>query len=501
MSQTLRDTFDAFDKDGSAELGYPEYVEAWRFLNRPGTDSDIKKTFDSVDIDASGFVEWTEFSFSLMGEKALNFGALADLELLNTILKDTAHLLTALKDDLADSSQTNEERAIRNAELRKRMAGMKKEMGGAIGNIMNKMLGMMGQDPKDLLTDEQIAQILTETFNKFDHDGSGQLEKTEFIKAWKFLGLEASKEEMNRSFAKVDADGSGIVELPEFKSAIMDSRAAELSLTVLMSKMDGQLEGLEGIFEEYKAKLDKSRKEAEERIKNSEASFKNFQATVRKRRLMKKQMGERIAEITRELVNKMGGEDQNTQELEMYKTLKDTFNAFDRDGNAELGFPEYKEAWKFLNQPGGDKDIKRAFDSVDIDGSALVEWDEFVFSIMGEAALKYGTLADMEKLTTLLDATMKDYALIQDTLGEVRANNDTRATRNNELRNRLENMKGDVQNTVNDLIAQLMGIDPRDVMSEVEIDHHLEAAFHKFDKDNSGELGQWEFKQAWIEGK
>jgi Ca2+-binding EF-hand superfamily protein len=91
MYQTLRDTFDAFDKDGSAELGYPEYVEAWRFLNRPGTDADIKRSFDSVDIDASGFLEWNEFSFSLMGEKALNFGALADLELLNIILKDTAH--------------------------------------------------------------------------------------------------------------------------------------------------------------------------------------------------------------------------------------------------------------------------------------------------------------------------------------------------------------------------------------------------------------------------
>ena len=77
---TLRDTFDAFDKDGSAELGYPEYVEAWKFLNRPGTEKDIKRTFDSVDVDGSGLVEWSEFAFSLMGEKALNFGALADLE-------------------------------------------------------------------------------------------------------------------------------------------------------------------------------------------------------------------------------------------------------------------------------------------------------------------------------------------------------------------------------------------------------------------------------------
>ena len=44
------------------------------------------------------------------------------------------------------------------------------------------------------------------------------------------------------------------------------------------------------------------------------------------------------------------------------------------------------EAWRFLAQPGTEKDIKNAFDSVDVDGSGLVEWEEFVFSIMGQEA-------------------------------------------------------------------------------------------------------------------
>merc|ERR1712066_537928 len=101
---------------------------------------------------------------------------------------------------------------------------MKKDMNGSISKIMNKMLGIMGQDPRDLLTDDQINQLLDATFDKFDKDGSGQLEKPEFRKAWDFLGLDGSIEEMNRAFDKVDNDRSGVVELPEFKSAIMDSR-------------------------------------------------------------------------------------------------------------------------------------------------------------------------------------------------------------------------------------------------------------------------------------
>merc|ERR1712048_297229 len=85
--------------------------------------------------------------------------------------------------------------------------------------------------------------------------------------------------------------------------------------------------------------------------------------------------------------------------LKMYKTLKDTFNAFDKDGNAELGYPEYNEAWKFLGRQGSEADIKKAFDSVDIDGSGLIEWTEFVFSLMGAKAANFGVLADLELLS------------------------------------------------------------------------------------------------------
>ena len=44
---------------------------------------------------------------------------------------------------------TAEARAKRNEELRNRMQKMKREMNGAIGSVMNKMLSMMGQYPFD----------------------------------------------------------------------------------------------------------------------------------------------------------------------------------------------------------------------------------------------------------------------------------------------------------------------------------------------------------------
>ena len=86
-------TFNSFDKDGSRELSYDEYKEAWRFLGRGGGEDEIKQTFDAVDVDGSGLIVWNEFVFSLMGKAALHFGPLADLETLNGLLKGTINVL------------------------------------------------------------------------------------------------------------------------------------------------------------------------------------------------------------------------------------------------------------------------------------------------------------------------------------------------------------------------------------------------------------------------
>ena len=107
---TLRDTFNAFYADGSAELGYAEYVEARTFLQRPGSEKEIKQTFDFINVDGTGFVGWSEFAFSLMGEDALKFGPLADLEVLAAILEDNNSLLGGMKSDLEDAQMSTSER-------------------------------------------------------------------------------------------------------------------------------------------------------------------------------------------------------------------------------------------------------------------------------------------------------------------------------------------------------------------------------------------------------
>jgi hypothetical protein len=214
---------------------------------------------------------------------------------------------------------------------------------------MGKMLGMVGKSVEDLMTDEQITKILIESFKKFDDDGSGQLEFPEFKAAFANLGLTGTDSEIKEAFNKVDVDGSGRVDRSEFVNAVKGSRLAELSLNVLVQNMDGQLEGMDEIFKDYQRKLAAAEKQNGAAMQISEERFAKFQAASRKRKLLKRKNEQKIAELVQHLAKQLGemtGKPTNadTQEYKTYKTLQDTFNAFDRDGNAELGWSEYLEA-------------------------------------------------------------------------------------------------------------------------------------------------------------
>ena len=109
---------------------------------------------------------------------------------------------------------------------------MKADVSSDLNALLTDLLGV---DPRDVLSDEAIDQHLTEAFNKFDEDNSGQLERWEFTQAWFFLGLKGSEAEINDAFISVDTDRSGVVDLNEFKKAIKGERMAELNLKHVLS--------------------------------------------------------------------------------------------------------------------------------------------------------------------------------------------------------------------------------------------------------------------------
>merc|ERR1712238_44134 len=227
------------------------------------------------------------------------------------------------------------------------------------------------------MSDAEIDQHLSDAFNKFDESGDGQLGQWEFQQAWFYLGLKGTEDEIKDTFGEVDTNNSGLIDLKEFITAIKGERMLELSLTRVLNKMGVQ-------------------------YSDAQSEFESFKKTSDRRRLLKKTWEENLRNLSKELIAKLSTissvevPQKDPEKQKMYNTLRDTFDAFDKDGSAQLGYEEYRDAWKFLNRPGDESVIQNTFNSVDVDGSGLVEWTEFVFSLMGEEALEYGTLADME---------------------------------------------------------------------------------------------------------
>jgi hypothetical protein len=116
------------------------------------------------------------------------------------------------------------------------------------------------------------------------------------------------------AFKNVDVDNSGLIDLKEFIDAIRGERMLELSLGNVLKKMGVQ----------YDDRVDQ---------------FEAFRKSQDRRRLMKKTWEENIATISKSIIEKLCAishvqpPQKDPEEVKVYNTLKDTFDAFDKDGS------------------------------------------------------------------------------------------------------------------------------------------------------------------------
>jgi Ca2+-binding EF-hand superfamily protein len=61
--------------------------------------------------------------------------------------------------------------------------------------------------------EQEVKALLKKAFDKYDTNGSGELDVREFRKAWKHLGLSGADDEITDAFNKVDTNSSGVVDL------------------------------------------------------------------------------------------------------------------------------------------------------------------------------------------------------------------------------------------------------------------------------------------------
>ena len=70
--ENLAKIFKAIDKNGDGRLSKEEIMEGYdQFFGKNLDKKDIEKMFDAVDIDKSGYIDYSEFVVASMNEKNL----------------------------------------------------------------------------------------------------------------------------------------------------------------------------------------------------------------------------------------------------------------------------------------------------------------------------------------------------------------------------------------------------------------------------------------------
>lgn len=81
---------------------------------------------------------------------------------------------------------------------------------------------MVSNVMKSLVNDAMDEAFnMTELFNMFDKDGSGNIDFNEFIDLCKYLGINLGEENMLQLFARSDKDHDGMVNYDEFAQAMI----------------------------------------------------------------------------------------------------------------------------------------------------------------------------------------------------------------------------------------------------------------------------------------
>ena len=205
----VKDLFAEWDADNSGTVDRDEMYRALALLGLGATRAESDELFNTFDADGSGEVSFDEL------RKLVRRGASIELD---AVLR--AGALGAIEVGAANKI------AVRKGEAGKRQTG---------SYLIGSLNVSSGASAEAIMMElyNALAASLSRTidlFREWDTDGDGCVDKQEFVRAMRMLGLHGpGREVAGMLFDKLDADKSGTIEYAELKEKLMQAKHGGLN--------------------------------------------------------------------------------------------------------------------------------------------------------------------------------------------------------------------------------------------------------------------------------
>jgi len=457
LEKHLKNAFDKFDHSRDGRLNYKEFGDAWRELGLKGSGEELRAAFDEVDTDKSGLVDFHEFN------SAISENRLTELNV-NVLLEAMGVQLGSMSDRYAAFSSTQSRRRGQ----RKTMEATLAERCSLCVESLCKLTGRQRDAQKAALNQE-----FRETFERFDRNGSGELNIEEYTQAWRFLKREGSDKDIKEAFESVDIDNSGFIEFDEFIFSLQGEEAQKYGLIADMELMIQLLTDVSTDIMELRGE----RTDGQKSLTSLKDRMQQLQGEVQNR--------------TEGLVVRMqraSGNGSGIDVNDLEAQLRDSFDKADSNRSGTLNVWQFSQSWMALGLAGSEDEIKDLYNSGERLGSRGqgMDYRQFCRVVKGERMPELVVRARLSSLEYLFGLIEGGYA----------------GGSTSGARRRLARMKQDEEMSVL-LYGMIEAVLPAtdDVLSpsykaKQERFKTLRDSFHRFDSQQQGAVNLSQYMEA-----
>lgn len=497
----LKQAFLELDEDQSLQMEFPDFVNAWKWLELKGDETTLASVFSKIDQDKDGVINETEFIMAVMQEEtdfehlthpaqvqkttlAIDQLLERSMEIENEceILRDSVKTLAEQAAKVPPLEEENTTLATdvdnllhENKDLQRQLENVTNELAGVAQSLAqskeqnrhdlsrfdlilslfveNMTTGMKDirlckgetMQPMDMSESEMVKRI-GQHINDYDHNNRGSLSKLDFqsaMEAMRFTGPLVEKMFAdNQNDGQIDTD---CITPLLFKDMLIES--------YIKSTFDHHGELLNDLLG-FIEKLQQTNQEQAETIEELENQMRAESLTNARRRA---EFNDREKDIWQRLIDKLPAEKdpQAEERRQQYLNSLKVFITADDNHDAQLNFAEFQKAWEMLGARGNSTAQKRAFLRLDSDRSGGLSFREFLAATLGDDdANNLGLREEVEGLLILLenmeDEVTKREKQIENLLDDQKKRDETIEKQNElieELKRKLKEYKDALKQT------------------------------------------------------